>query len=86
MAATGLEQPVALEALQHDRQEPQFSVAGDQARPKGVEHGEVEAGVGDLQAEQVLPIDAAAHGIRRLAVGQTFEELENRPDASPYDV
>jgi len=43
-----------------------------------VEHGEVEAHVGELETEQILPIDAAAHGIRRLAVGQTFEELENR--------
>jgi len=36
----------------------------------------VEARVGQLQAEQVLPVDAGAHRLGRLAVGQVLAELE----------
>jgi hypothetical protein len=35
---------------------------GDQPPPKLTEGGVIEAGIGQLQAEQVFPIDATAHG------------------------
>ena len=35
---------------------------GDQPPPKLTEDGVIEAGIGQLQAEQVFPIDATAHG------------------------
>ena len=36
----------------------------------------VEAGVGQLEPEQVLPVDAGAHRLRGLPVGQVLAELQ----------
>jgi len=38
----------------------------DQPRSKCAENGGIEAGVGEFQTEQVLPIDATAHRVGRL--------------------
>jgi hypothetical protein len=38
----------------------------------------VEARIGEVQAEDVFPINAAADGICRLAIGEAFSKLEDR--------
>ena len=41
------------------------------------QNGMVEARIGEVQAEDVFPINAAADGIRGLAIGETFGKLED---------
>jgi hypothetical protein len=43
-----------------------------------VQQGEIKARIGQLQAEQVLPIDAAPHSIGGLAVGQALHVLHDQ--------
>ena len=38
----------------------------------------MEAGVGQLEPERVLPVDPRAHGVGGLPVAQVLEELEDR--------
>jgi hypothetical protein len=78
LAAARLEQARVLQPLQQDRQEPLFGLAREEPRAEGVEHGAVEADIGELQTEQVLPIAAPADRIGGLAIGQPCEELEDR--------
>jgi hypothetical protein len=56
---------------------PLASRMGQQAAAKIVQQHEVEAWVGSLKAEGILPIHAAADGIGRLAVGQPFDILNH---------
>jgi hypothetical protein len=46
---------------------------GEQPLAKIVQQREVEAGVGSLKAQSILPIHTAADGIGRLAVGEPFD-------------
>jgi putative transposase len=56
---------------------------GHQAGTELGEDAEAEAGVGQLEAEGVLPIDPGAHGIGRLPVAEVFQELEDRDQRQP---
>jgi len=38
----------------------------------------VKAGVGQGQAQEILPIDACPHGISGLTIGQAFHVLQDR--------
>jgi hypothetical protein len=63
------------EVVQECLEQQQFHGPGDEA---GAELGEdrgIEARIVQLQAEQILPVDAAADGIRRLPVGEALAEL-----------
>jgi hypothetical protein len=50
---------------------------GEQPLPKIVQQGEVKSRVGQLKAERIFPIHAAADRIRRLAVGEPFDILHH---------
>jgi hypothetical protein len=43
----------------------------------------VEAGVGQLEPERVLPVDAGTHGVGGLPIAQVLEELENGDQGQP---
>ena len=43
----------------------------------------VEAGIVQLQREQVFPVDPAANGLGRLPVAQPLAELHERDDREP---
>jgi hypothetical protein len=43
----------------------------------------VKAGVSELQAEDVLPIQAAADGIGGLAIGEVFQKLQDDHQRQP---
>src|SRR4029450_5548823 len=55
----------------------------DQARTELAEYGVVEAWIGEGEAERVLPIDPAPHGVRRLPVGQVLRELQHGGEREP---
>jgi hypothetical protein len=44
----------------------------------------VEAAIGEVEAEQILPIDPCPYRIGSLAVGQTFPELEQRDERQAH--
>jgi hypothetical protein len=59
--------------------------AGDEAGAGLAEDGEVEveAGVVQLQVEEVLPVDAAADGVGGLAIGEPLGVPEDRGQRQP---
>jgi hypothetical protein len=77
LSAAGLHQAARGEALEHAVQEQQLAPVGDEPRAEFTEHAEVEAGVAELQAQRVLPVDARAHRLGGLPVGEPLEELQH---------
>jgi hypothetical protein len=69
-------EPAAGAGLIQDQVEPPLlGPASHQARAKLRDDGVVATGGGELQAERILPVQAAAHRVRGLPVGQPFNEL-----------
>src|SRR6266849_3046105 len=61
--------------LQQQIEEATFCSIDQQSVPKFGEHREVKAEVGQVQAYRVFPIDACAHGISGLSVGQLITHM-----------
>ncbi len=70
-------EPGVLQAGQGQVQEPVRAVVFEKALPELGQHAVVEAGIVQLQAEGVLEVDAAPHGLRRVAVRQAQQELQH---------
>ena len=68
---------MAFTGRQEGVQEPLARLLDHQTFPKIVEEGEVKAGIVHVQAQRIFPIDAAPHGIGRLAVRQAFDILHD---------
>jgi hypothetical protein len=64
--------PRALQAARKGLEDPWASYRGEHAAATIVPPRAVEAGIGSLTAEGILPSHAAADGIGRLAVGEPF--------------
>ena len=71
------------EPVQQGVQELPFGLAVDQAGAELAQHGVVEAGIGQLQAQGVLPVDAAADGVGGLAIGEALDVLEHGGQGQP---
>jgi hypothetical protein len=56
----------------------EFGLSGDEPGPELTQHSVVEAGIGQLQAQGRLPVNAAAYGVSRSAVGQALGKLQDR--------
>ena len=76
-AACG-EQLERAETVQHRVEQQHLRSARHQPGTKLAQHRAVEASIGQLQAEAILPIDAAAHGIGCLLVREPFHKLQDR--------
>lgn len=72
-----LQPPPGAAAVQHGVEQAPFSTTGKEASAELGKDGAVEPGVGQVEGEGVLPVDAAADGIGGLAVGEVFDELED---------
>ena len=68
LAAAGLEPPALAAALQDGVEQALCGGPYDQPAAELAEDRAVEAGVGELSAQRLLPIDTAAHGLGRLAI------------------
>jgi hypothetical protein len=68
LAAAHLEEAAFTYPGQQGVEQQLFGVPRQQPRPELAQHGMVEARVGQLQAKDIFPINAAAHRIGRLAV------------------
>ena len=77
LPAARLEQAPRLAGLQQLAQQPLLGAAREQARAELAQHRVVEAGVGQLQPEQVLPVDPRPHRLGGLPVGQVLAELQD---------
>ena len=83
LPATGLHQPSLLEPNQQSVQQQRFLFSFDQSAPELTQHGIVEARIGEIQTEGVLPIDSPAHSIGRLSIGQILQKLQHRYQRQP---
>src|SRR5262249_8070607 len=70
-------------ALQQLVEEQRFGAAGQQAVPECTEHGKVEPRVRQLQTQQVLPVDAGADCLRRLAISEMLPKLHDGYQREP---
>lgn len=49
----------------------------DPPLPECTQYAGVKTRISQLQSQQLFPVDATAHGIRRLPVGEVFHELQH---------
>ena len=71
----GPQQATAACYLQYPLKESVFRAMGQEAGAKFTQDGMVKAAISQVETEQVFQVDAGAHGIGSLAVGQAFHEL-----------
>jgi hypothetical protein len=77
LRAPRLDPPPRVAGSQEGIKEPLARLMGQHAAAKIVQQREVEAWVGSLQAQGILPIHPAADGIRCLAIGEPFDILHH---------
>jgi len=82
--ATGLEPPHGAAALQQLVEEELFGAPRQQAVPEFAQHRKVESRVSQLETQQILPVDARAHGLRRLAICQVLRNCMIVTNASRH--
>src|SRR3954467_3400315 len=74
----GLEDAALSGDLEHPLQQALVRAAGQKTISKLAEHAEVKARVGQLEAEQVLPVDPRPDRLSRLSIAQALAELHQR--------
>ena len=77
LSPASIKQPPALERLEEAVQLARLASSSQQARAELAQDGQVEAGVGQVQAEGVLPVDARPNGFSGLAVREVLDELRD---------
>ncbi len=75
---TRLEQAALSCGVQHAGQQALSGLVLEQAAPELAQHAVVEPGIGQVEGEQVLPVDPAPNGVGRLPVAQPLPELHER--------
>ena len=55
----------------------------EQTGPELAQHAVIEAGIGQIERQEVLPIDPATDRLGRLPVAQPFAELHQRDQRQP---
>ena len=83
LPATRLEQPARLAGFEELMQQTFLGAARQQARAELAQHRVVEARVGQLEPEQVLPADPGPHRLGGLPVGQVLAELQESDQRQP---
>ena len=78
MTAAGFEQPLRPRQRQQGIEEELLRLPGDEPGAELAQDGMVEARIGQFQSQDIFPINAAADGIRGLAIGEAFGKLEDR--------
>ena len=75
LAPSGLQQPALPGRVQQAGQQPLRGLVLEQPGSELAQDRELEAGVGQVEGKQILPVDPASDGVGRLAVAQAFPEL-----------
>jgi hypothetical protein len=73
----------ASRGVEHAGEQALAGLVLQQARPELAQDAVVEAGVGQVQGEQVLPVDPCPYRLRGLPVGQVLPELHQRDQRQP---
>jgi hypothetical protein len=71
-----LEYPDLLQLGQQRIQQQRFGSTLQQAPTEFTEHAEVEARMGELQSESILPVNPAANRFGGLPVGEPLDKLQ----------
>ena len=83
LAPARLEQAALAGRIQHAGEQALGGIAAAQPAAELAEHAVVEARVGEVGGEQVLPVDPRPDGLGRLAVAQPLAELHERDESQP---
>ena len=83
LLAPGGEQAQRTAALQQLVQEQLFGAARQQAVPKFTQDRKVKPRIRQLETQQILPVDARADRLRRLAIGEVLPKLHDRHQRQP---
>src|SRR3954468_20160677 len=83
LSPPGLEDAELSGDLEHPLQQALLRAAGQKTISKLAEDTKVKARVGQLEAEQVLPIDPGPDRLSRLSIAQALAELHQRDQGQP---
>ena len=83
LAPTRLEQPSLVRHVQHAGEQALTGIPGQQPGAELAEHRVVEAGIGQVQGEQILPVDPGSNRLGRLPIAQALAEVEERDKRQP---
>ena len=77
LAATRFEEAAGSQLGQQGVEQELFRPPGDEPGPELAQHRVIDAGIRPLRAQGLLPVNPAAHGVGRLAIGQAFGKLHH---------
>src|SRR2546430_12673799 len=77
LLAPGFEHSQGSTPRQQRLQEALGGLPREQPVAKLAQHGKVKAGVRQLQPQQILPVDARANSLRRLAIGEVLPDRKS---------
>jgi hypothetical protein len=85
-AASGFDQPAVAAPRERRVKEEILRRSNNQSRTKLAEDRRIEPRIRELQEQDILPIDATPHGVRRLAIREPFGKLQDRGARQPATV
>ena len=77
LASPCLQQPGGREARQHGLEQEQLRLAGNQSTAELRQHRGIEPGIGQLEGQSILPVDATANGVGGLVIDEPFGVLQH---------
>jgi hypothetical protein len=84
LLASRSDQTAGLETLKHCVQQQMLRLASDKAGPEFGQHTEVEPGIGQFEAQGVLPVDPRTDSVGGLPITEVLEELEDRDQTNRH--
>ncbi len=87
LPAAFLEQAGRTGGIQHAAEQPSLGIMLEQSGTELTQDAVIEAGIGKVEGEQVLPVDPRPNGLGGLTVAQTLTELhEGHQSQAPRGV
>ncbi|GAA0256336.1 hypothetical protein GCM10008965_26110 [Methylorubrum aminovorans] len=83
LASTAFQEPALPCQCERRVEEPAFRPMGEKAGAELAQDSVVEAGIGELQAQEVLPVDPRADCVGGLAIGESLHELQQGREGEP---
>src|SRR4029434_2360141 len=83
LSSPGCEQAEGTTALQELVEEERFGAPCQETVPEFTQDRKVETRVRQLETQQILPVDARADRLRRLAIGEVLPKLQDRHQRQP---
>jgi hypothetical protein len=83
LAPAPLQQATLAQPIKHEPQQPLSLAIGEQPRAELGEHRGVKAGVVQVKAQCVLPVQPCSHRVGGLPVGEALDELQHQHQRQP---